>query len=193
MLSLLLLSISALCADKDQGKFRVGPAGSYPNKQSGGGLTIAVIPYTTSEQSRPAFGKVNPYEHGVLPVLIVMQNDSGKALRLDRMEVHYVTRSRRSVIATPAADVPYLEGAKRPDMGGSPIPFPLPRRKKNNKLAIAEIEGHAFNAKMVPAADSAHGFVYFQTGLSAGSHIYIKGLVEAPTGQELLFFEIPLD
>jgi hypothetical protein len=182
-----------LCAEKDKDKFRVGPASSYPAKQTGSGLTIAVVPFTTAEQARPPFGKVNPYEHGVLPVLIVMQNDSGKALRMDRMEVHYVTRSRRTVVATPAGDVPYLQGAQRPNMGGSPIPYPLPRRKKNNKLAIPEIEGLAFNAKMLPAGDSAHGFVYFQTALAGGSHIYIRGIVEAPTGQELLFFEIPLE
>ena len=59
--------------------------------------------------------------------------------------------------------------------------------------AIDEIDGYAFHAKMIPAGESAHGFVYFQIGHRPGSQIYVRGIVEAPTGKELLFFEIPMD
>ncbi|MDX1981533.1 MAG: hypothetical protein SFV51_14795 [Bryobacteraceae bacterium] len=187
---ILLLSISAPGADKDK-RFRVEPASSYPTKQSAGGLTIAAVPYVSAEQSKPAFGKVNPYDHGVLPVLVVMQNDTGKTLRLENMEMTYVTPERRNVDQTPAGDVPYLEGAQRPNFGGPPLP--IPRRKKKNKLAIPEIDGLAFHAKMVPEGNAAHGFVYFQTGHRKGAILYIRGIAEASTGKELLYFEVPLD
>lgn len=189
----LFLSIAAWPAGKDKEKFRVQPAASYPSRQTSQGLTIAAVPFTRAEQAKQAFGKVNPYELGVLPVLIVMQNDSNVALRLDRMEMYYVDGNRHRVIATPASEVPYLEGPQRPNFGGGPFPNPLPRRPKKNKLAIPEIEGLALNAKILPPHDSAHGFVYFQTGHRSGAHIYIRGIYEAATGTELLYFEIPLD
>lgn len=195
---LLLLSIAAgqgADKDKDKGRFAPGPASSYPFKQTVDKLTIAAVPYVTSEQAKTAFGKVNPYEYGVLPVLIVMQNDSGKVLNLERMKVDYVWPDNQHVQATPANDVLYLEGAKRPNFGGSPIPnpLPIPRGPKKSKLNTWEIEGRAFNAKMLPLGEAAHGFVYFQTGHRRGSKVYLSGVREAATGRELFFFEIPLD
>lgn len=188
---LLLLSIAAQGADKDK-RFRVNPASSYPNKQAASGLTIAAVPFTTGEQAKSAFGKVNPYEHGVLPVLVVMQNDSGKVLRLSHMTMHLVGPDRSKVEAVPPGDVQYLEGPQRPNFGGSPLPNPFPRKKKN-KLATPEIEGLGFHAKMLPAGESAHGFAYFQAGLRKGTTLYISGIVEAATGNELLFFEVPVE
>lgn len=189
---MLLLSIAASAEDKDK-RFRVNAADSYTTKQTSAGVTIAAVPFVTTEQTKPPFGKTNPNEHGVLPVLLIIRNDSGKALRLDRMESSYVTADRQRVDQTPAADVPYLEGARRPTFGGPLPPLPIPRGKKRSKLAIPEIEGLAFSAKMLANGDQAHGFVYFQTAHRNGSRLYIKGLVEAPTGTELLYFEVPLD
>jgi hypothetical protein len=192
---ILILSIAAAQGgdkDKDKGGFRVGPASSYPNKQTSDKVTIAAMPYHTADQTREVFGKVNPYEHGVLPVLLIIQNDSGKTIKLDTMELEYITPERSHVEATPAKDVPYLEGPKRPNVGGGPLPVPLPRSKKRGKLDIWEIEGRAFAAKMLPPGESAHGFVYFQTGYRKDSKLYVKGIREAGTDRELLYFEIVL-
>jgi len=51
----------------------------------------------------------------------------------------------------------------------------------------------SFSAKMLPPGDTAHGFVYFQTGHTGGTSLYLAGMTEAGTGKALLFFEIPLD
>jgi hypothetical protein len=187
---LLFLSITGWGADK---AFKVEKASSYPNKQTNNGLTIAVVPFSTQEQTKPVFGKLSFRDFGLLPVLVVMQNDTDKAMRLDRMEVNYVTPSRREVVSTPASDVMYLDAPKRPNMSPGRIPNPLPPRPRKSKLAAPEIEGSAFNAKMLPPGDSAHGFVYFQIDHRAGSQVYIRGIVEAQSGKELLFFEIPLE
>jgi hypothetical protein len=45
---------------------------------------------------------------------------------------------------------------------------------------------------VLPAGNSANGFVYFQTPLQRGSTIYLSGIVEVATGKELLYFEIPI-
>ncbi len=192
---LLVLSISvwAIGAALAAKGFDVKPVESYPTRQAANGLTIAAVAYDSEEQQKAVFGKAALREFGILPVLLVMQNDSGKALKLDTMEVNYLTPQQRKVEETPASDVQYLDGPKRPNFGGSPLP--IPRRKPKSKLAYPEIEGYGFNAKMLPANDKAHGFVYFQTSHRPGSgaKIYIRGIVEAPTGKELLYFEVPLD
>ncbi|MFN3325258.1 MAG: hypothetical protein ACK5AZ_17320 [Bryobacteraceae bacterium] len=185
---LLFLSIVwAASADKDQ-KFAPRPASSYENKQTISKLTIAASVFETAEQAKQAFGKLHPYEHGILPVLVVMQNDSDQPLSLENMSVEYLAPDRNRIEPTPPQDVPYTRAPKRPNMNPSPIPLP----KKKNPLAAYEIEGRAFRAKMLLPGESAHGFFYFQTGHRSGSVLYVTGIREASSGKEIFYFEVPL-
>lgn len=192
---LLFLSITAgLWADKKDAPFRPEPADAFAARQTIQGLTIGVQPFDDSEEAKTAFGKLNPYEHGVLPVLVVMKNDGKETVRFDRMQVMYVAPRGRKVDATPAADVLYLKAGGRPKVSNSPIPTGAPRIKiSKNPLKNDVIIERGFAAKMLPPGDSAHGFFYFQTGHSRGTSLYVSGITEAGSGKELFFFEIPLD
>jgi hypothetical protein len=46
---------------------------------------------------------------------------------------------------------------------------------------------------MVVAGQSASGFLYFQTQVQNGATIYLTGLMEARSGKELFYFEIPVE
>jgi hypothetical protein len=191
---ILLLSIAAVQgADKDQEKFEPGPVTSYAARQTIQNLTIGVQPYTTKEQTRSAFGKLDPNKHGVLPILVVMQNDGKESLLLEEMKVEYLTATRGRVTATPPQEVQYLYGPSKPTLTPGPIPRVPGIGRKKNPLSVWEIEGRAFAAKMLPPGESASGFFYFQTTHRPGSKLYVTGIREASTGKELFYFEIPLD
>jgi len=192
---LLFLSITAgLLADKKDAPFRAEPAESYETKQTVEGLTIAVQPFDDPEEAKSAFGKLNPYEHGVLPVLVVMKNNGKGTVRFENMEVVYVAPKGRKVDSTPAQDVLYLKAGGRPKVSNSPIPTGGSRIKiPKNPLKNDVIIERSFSAKMLPPGDSAHGFFYFQTGHTRGTSIYVSGIREAQSGKELFYFEIPLD
>src|SRR5215470_7543695 len=116
----LLLSIAAIAAgqagkpSKDAAAFKAGTAASYAAHQTNDKITIGVEPYDHGDKVKVAFGKLDPYEHGILPVLVVIQNDSDKAIRLDRLKAEYAGPNRDRVEATPAKDVRYLQGPQRP-------------------------------------------------------------------------------
>ena len=74
---MILMSIAVAADDKDKLPFKAGPASSYPGFQSLDKITIAAVPFVTKEQAQTAFGKVNPYDHGILPVLVVLENATG--------------------------------------------------------------------------------------------------------------------
>ena len=189
LVKILFLSLSIVAlygVDKDT-PFKPGPASSFADKLTVDKLTIAVEPYMSDDKTREAFGKLNPYEYGILPVLVVMQNDGDKPLRLDRMKVEYAYRGER-IEATPAADVPFTRAPKRPNVAN---PLPFPRRVGKNPLQKFEIEARAFAAKMLLPGQSASGFFYFQTGHRSGSSLYLAGIYEAATNKELFFFEVP--
>src|SRR5258708_15735993 len=97
---MVLLSIAAWAGDKDKPVFKPGPASSYPGFQALDKITLAAAPFITEEQAQPAFGKVNPYAHGILPVLVVLANGKGKALPLD-FSVEIVFPPRPHLAPTP--------------------------------------------------------------------------------------------
>lgn len=184
----MILSISALAADKDK-RFAPARAETYATRQAQGKVTVAAVPYVNDDELKNAFGKANPYKFGILPVLVVVQNDSDKALRLD-LKAEYVDGEGRHIDAIPAQDVAFdAKSPKRPSIGGSPLPLP---KKKNPLLGSWELVGLAFTARMAPPGESVHGFFYFHTPLQPGSRLYLNGLSEAASGKELFYFEIPL-
>src|SRR5712691_6758282 len=93
---------------KNDGKFSPGPIASYPAKQTNDNVTVAVAAYDTEELAHTAFGKLDPNQHGVLPVLVIIQNDTDQALKLDGLEVQYTGVDGRHVDATPASEVQVL-------------------------------------------------------------------------------------
>jgi len=184
------MSIAAAFAADKEAPFKAAPAASYAHHQVNGAITIGVDPYVSGEKIKTAFGKLDPYQYGILPVLVVIQNDGKEAIRLDRLKVEYVGPTTR-VRATPSRDVRYTRGPDRP----AAVPGPLGKiagKGKKNPLDAWEIDGRAFAAQMLPAGQTASGFFYFQTGLETGSTIYISGMSEASSGKELFYFELPL-
>jgi hypothetical protein len=195
----LLMSIAAVAglnkaepADKDRSKFEISPAASYPSHQTGEKVTIGAAVYDSAEKAHTAFGKVNPYQYGIVPVLVVIQNEGSQTIRVDRLRVDYVAPDGSHVDATPAQDVRYLRGPRQPNVVTGPLPTGGPRISRHkNPLDAWEIEGRAFSAKMIPPGQSAGGFFYFQTGHRPGARLYVTGIEEASSGRELLYFEFP--
>ncbi len=194
-LLLLLVSIAA-ASGADNGKdakFEVRRAADYPHRQTSEQVTIAAEPFVTDDQAHTAFGKINPYRLGVLPVLIVIENNSSDAIRIDRAKMSYNLPDGTHVEATPPQEVKYIQGAREPGLVPGPFGGIHVAKVKNSPLAEWEIEGRALAAKMLPAGQSASGFVYFQAPVaSAAATVDISGLENPVTGKQLYYFEIPM-
>ncbi len=192
---IVLLSIAAAFAvEKEKAPFKPGPASTYPTRQTMSGVTIAAVGLRSDAETEPAFGKVNPYKYGILPVLVVIQNDSKQSVALDTLKVSFVLPDHDRVEATPARDVQYISGPSAPNVHVGPIPqAPVHISRKKNPLAEWQIEGRAFAARMLAPNDSASGFFYFRATWQSGSTLYLTGLREASSGKDLFYFEVPLD
>jgi hypothetical protein len=185
----LLMSIAAAFA-ADKTSFQAPAASGMPHRQTTDRLTIGVDAYDSGAKVHLAFGKLSPGEYGILPVLVVMQNDSARAIQLRSLRVEYVGPHGDRVVATPANEVKYAVG---PDpLAGQRRAGPIQIHKKN-PLDVGEIEGRAFTAQMLPAGNTASGFFYFNAELQPGATLYVSGLAEAGSGRELVYFEIPLN
>ncbi len=175
--------------------WKPGPASSYAARQTVEKITIAVEPYRDRERIRQSLGKFDPSRYGILPMLVVISNDSDRALQLDRMRVQWITADRQKIEPIEAQDVTRTGLSGRVDIGPSQSPYPFPRRRGRQK-EYPEVGEREFVAPAVMAASRVYGFFYFRIGKGpdrlAGSHLYITGIRDATTGRDLLYFEIPL-
>jgi hypothetical protein len=193
---MVLLSIAAALAGKlvaaDNKRFAPKPASSYPGHQTQNGITIAAVPYTREDEVKAAFGKANPYKYGVLPILLVIQNDTGKALRIN-LKTELVDLQDDHKPPMKPLDVRLWDGVSNRDYripGQSPIP--LPRRHKG-PLDVPEIDGLAFSAKLLPEGEKVYGFLYFDSAVRPGAFLYVNGLSDAATGKDYFYFEVPFE
>jgi hypothetical protein len=186
----LLTFAGVFAADKPL--FQAKPVDQYANKQTADGVTIAAEAFTTDDQAKTAFGKLNPWRYNILPVLVVIRNDSSAAVSLEKMRFEYELPDHSRADAIQASDVKYSQGPNRPKMAVGPLGGVKVSGGKN-PLNVPEIEVRAFAAKMLPPGESASGFVYFETDVSsAGAALYVTGLKNAATGKDLYYFDIPL-
>lgn len=192
-LAVIVLSIASAFAVDKKPLFSVEPAAAYPGHATQEKITVGVKPFNTDALAATAFGKVKPHSRGILPVLVVIQNDTGKALRLD-LKAEFVTADMVHLDAMTPDDVIRFEGIqRRPGMRPPTAPIPVPRKNKKGPLNTPEIEGRAFNVKLLPPGESASGFVYFEASDLAGSHLYLTGFKDAASNQSYFYFELPLD
>lgn len=199
--AMVLLSITAatasfqtvVAADKDKSRFSPKPATSYPGHQTMNGITIAAVPYTREDEVKAAFGKANPYKFGILPVLVVIKNDTGKALRLN-LKTNLVDLQNNQTDPMKPGDVTLVDGARNKDfrLPGPPV-IPLPAKVHKGPLDVWEIEGFAFSAKLIPAGESVWGFYYFDIELRPGAYLYVNGIADAGTGKDYFYFEVPFE
>src|ERR1700733_8055222 len=122
---MLFMAVATLAADtnKDAAKFSPAPASSYPAKQTNDHVTVAAVAYDTEELAHTAFGKLNPNQYGVLPVLVIIQNDTDQALKLEPLDAESPMGANRQGEATPATEIQTLGGTDRPNV---PVAAPIP-------------------------------------------------------------------
>ncbi len=195
LLSIAVPACVAVAGDKDKDKtaFKPGLASSYPDAQSLEKITIAAVPYTTAEEAASAFGKADPYKYGILPVLVVIDNNTGKTLKLN-LQTEYIDPGNQHVEALPPSDVVFYGGSKKASWKvPTPNPLPIPHGPKRGPLNTWEIEGRAFAAKLIPPGESASGFVYFSVEHKPGARLYLTGIKDAATGKDYFYFEVPFE
>ena len=163
-------------------------------------VTIAVQPYVGQQQSETFNVKYS--EHDYVPVLLAVTNDRGESISLSDMNVQLVTADRTKLLPATTDDV--LRRLSRTERRGdesnrTKLPIPLPRKGPKvgaGKGTEEEIDAAQFGAKAVEPNSTRSGFLFFDVkGVRdplQGAKLYITG-VRDESGQELMYFEIPLD
>ena len=191
-----LLMISAVALPAADG-FQVNPADSYAAKQSQAGVVLAVKPYHTEALAKEAFGKGEPHKYGILPVLVVITNSGEAPIKLDKMHARYVPAGSREGIESITAQDLFFFNPKghEPKQRRIPGVGTMGTKVKKGPLARQEFADREFSAPVVLPGETVGGFFYFDVGTNRDpltGAVYVAGLTNMTTSQDLFYFEIPL-
>ena len=201
LLALVLLLALPLAADKAFVMPKTFHANTYPahEEHTNEKVSIAADPYDMPDKAAAVFS-IDWAAHELLPIELIISNDSDTVLDLTQMTVKLVTVKRTKLTPFDKEDVERrVSEPGKPPGGVRPYPIPLPRKKMKPSISKDqqnEITQSFFYLKEVDPHSTAVGFLYFDvTGLDhplAGATLNITGLRDAK-GQELFYFEIPLE
>lgn len=194
---LFVVAVSLVCsAGKEFSMPKTQPAAAYPSHDyhSSEKVTVGLDPYDAPPKSN--IFVVNYHELELLPILMVITNDSDQPITLSNIKAELVTADGTKLSV--ASDDDIYRRLSHPSASGSraPLPFPTKRVKGGvNSKEWNEISAASFKAKAVEPRGSQSGFVFFDVSdvpnPLRGSRFYLTG-VEDSSGNALMYFEVPL-
>jgi hypothetical protein len=187
----------ACLAAKEFSMPKAQPAFSFPAHDHHGNesVTVAVDPYDTP--AKEGIFVIKYREHELLPILLIITNDSESPIQLADMKPELVTSDRTKL--TPDNEDDIVRRISHPNASGTRYPVPFPTKKAKGGVSskgMDEIQSAQFRARAVEPRSSQIGFLFFDvsdiTNPLAGAKFYLTG-VRNSSGNELMYFEVPLD
>jgi len=173
------------------------PAATYPahDEHPTEALTVAIDPYDTAD--RAGIFSIHYRDIGMLPVFLVITNDSDQPVAVAEMKAQLITGDRVKI--SPAVPDDIFRRLSRPTASTNRYPLPFPSKKVKggvSKEAREEVENAQFGAKAVEPHSTQAGFLFFDVeGISAplsDARFYLTGVRDAK-GNEVMYFEVPLE
>ena len=195
----ILLAVSVLCfAAKEFSMPKTKPAAAYPahDYHSNEKVTVGLDPYDTPEKTK--IFVVNYRDLDLLPILMVITNDSDAPISLTGIKAQLVTGDGTKL--SPADEDDVYRRVSHPNASGArvPLPFPTGGRVKGgvNTKEWNEITNAQFKAKAVEPHGSQAGFLFFDISdvknPLQGASFYLTRVHDS-SGNDLMYFEVPLE
>jgi hypothetical protein len=141
------------------------PASTYACNETHERVTIAAEPGDTKE-TRPDT-RLDYYSHGLLPIRVIVTNDTDKPVTLDDARIHFVTAANAVLPAATLDDLQRrmftLKGATGKKVPlPLPIPIPITTGKKNvDKKILDDDTDFGFQTTTVAPHATVAGYLYY--------------------------------
>jgi hypothetical protein len=178
------------------------PADTLP-KDTHDGLTVSANSYVDETLAKEKFGKANPLPLGILPVDVILHNETMQAMRVNmstiQLSVRFPSGRHQDVDwLTPqevASAVAHPNGPPAPQSRRFPVGIGSIGDKKADKM-LETLKPLALDADVIPPMATIHGFLYFDlngdVSLAEGASLYVPDVTVVPSSKALMFFEVPL-
>jgi hypothetical protein len=160
-------------------------------------LAIAIEPYDTKEKAE--LFRVDYISHGVMPVRLIVTNNSDKPISLRDARILFVTQQGDRIQAAEPEDVERLMTLKEKEGTKIPIAGPISIHRKpkaSDKDIEADFDTFEFAALVIEPHTTRAGFLFYDvSGLThplQGALLNLHTIKDA-NGKELFYFEIPFE
>jgi hypothetical protein len=161
-------------------------------------VAVAAEPYDTREKE--SIFRVDYLSHGVMPVRLVVTNNSDRPISLRDARILFQTPAGDRIQAAEPEDIERLMTRKEREGGKIPMPGPIPnihmKPKASNKDIEADFNEFEYEALVVEPHTTRSGFLFYDVSQLdnplRGSKLHLHLLRDAD-GNELFYFEIPFD
>jgi hypothetical protein len=198
LLAAALLPLAAFAADRTPPAVQPATDFAAVEIHADEKLAIAAEPYDTREKME--LFHVDYVAHGVLPVRLIVTNNSDHPISLQDARILFVTAKGDRIQAAEPEDVERMmtlkekEGTKIQLPG---VPVPIHRKPKaSDKEIEQDFNAFEFQALVVEAHTTRAGFLFYDvSGLTHPLNGALLNLrkIKNSEGKELFYFEIPFD
>ena len=174
---------------------QVKAAREYPAHQDFQNLVIGAHPCTTQETVQELFDTSKLHEKGIMPVLIVVENNNEFPIRLYEGSIFLVDPLGRRNPIIPFTDVLLEISLKRP-ASTHPTRKELLLQQAVGKEMYLDFEHKSFGERLIAPHGSDQGVVFFRLpvdGILTDHRLYFPDVVDFSTLESLMFFEFDLD
>lgn len=196
---LVLIATGVSVAGKEFNLPTPHPAPTYParDQHTDESVTVAVDPYDMPDKA--AIFTTNYADEDMLPVYVIITNDSDDTITLSGMKAEFITASRTKIAPATQDDLYRRLSHPKGPKARLPIPIPIPTGRPKGTVstkAVDEMQRAQFSARAVEPHSTQAGFLFFDiNGIDnplPGAHFFLTGLRNAK-GDDLYYFEIALE
>lgn len=208
MAAILSLSMPVLAQSSgpagDPAKSKAALPPSMPHDEHDG-LSISVDPYADAGRAKEKFGKADPVQIGVLPLEVIVRNDTDHPIRLNlatiQLEVRLKNGGQQDIgwltADEVASAIAHPGGAPTPSARRlPPIGVPIPGKDKKTEKLAEILRPLTLDSDVVAPKGMIHGFLYFNLArdmsLVPAASLYVPDASIVPSNKPLMFFEVPL-
>jgi len=175
------------------------PAAQYPMHITHDGVTIAAEPGDTKE-TRPDT-RLDYYSHGLLPIRVIVTNDSTEPVNLDDARIHFIAADDTDLPAATSDDldrrlstIKAATGTKIPI--GLPIPITVGKKDIPKKIKQDD-DDFGFKTTTIAPHTTVAGYLYYDTQdlptpVLTKAYLQLRQVRFSTSKRVIENFEIPL-
>ncbi len=206
-----LLVLGSGCSTMKEPPLTTGSADSYTQHEQTNGMVVGIRPMTDKREIEDMF-KVNLLDKGLLPILVVAENQSPAASFIIAKDKLFVlnegtgtaSSSRRKKVTSGAGDALEGTGAVMVASGGlalpllvigAPLLFTGEQKASNASVIEFNLADKEFYSRTLGPGEKAQGFVYFQFPKKSPPSVnyHLVAEVKNPATGEATTFDLPLN
>jgi hypothetical protein len=200
-----LLVLGSGCSTMKEPPLTTGSADSYTQHEQTNGVVVGIRPMTDKREIEDMF-KVNLLDKGLLPILVVVENQNTSASFIIAKDKLFVLNegtgttgsSQRKKVTSGAGEALAITGSLLVASGSlvaAPLLFIGEQKASNASVIEFNLTDKEFYSRTLGPGEKAQGFVYFQfpkkSPPSVNYHLIAE--VKNPATGEATTFDLPLN